>query len=85
MASSFQSAGENLALDELGPLIVTSNGSLRRISNWAQLSEAERKVALRRLASRNRERLATLQEQQAAAAAPEAEQAGTQQGGNEEL
>lgn len=63
------SAGENLALEELGPLIVTSNGALRRISNWAQLSEAERKVALRRVASRNRERLATLEEQQAASAA----------------
>lgn len=57
-------SGEKLALDELGPLIVTADGSLRRIANWAALSEAERATALRRLGKRNRERVATLQEQQ---------------------
>ncbi|KAL4431006.1 hypothetical protein ABPG75_006262 [Micractinium tetrahymenae] len=66
--------GKKLALDELGPLIVTSEGTLRRIANWAHLSEPERKVALRRLASRNRERLATLEEQQAAAAGTQQQQ-----------
>lgn len=81
-------AGEKLALDELGPLIVTADGSLRRISNWAQLSEAERRVALKRLASRNRARLATLEEQQAAAQAAAAGQPDTgtaQAGRGEEL
>ena len=80
------SAGEKLALDELGPLIVTSSGSLRRIANWADLSEAEREVALRRLSGRNRERLATLEEQQAAAAAVEqAQQADIHQADIKEL
>lgn len=57
-------AGEKLALDDLGPLIVAVDGSLRRIANWATLSEAERATALRRLGQRNRQRLATLEEQQ---------------------
>ncbi|KAI7836715.1 hypothetical protein COHA_009491 [Chlorella ohadii] len=56
--------GEKLALDELGPLIVAADGSLRRIANWASLTEAERATALRRLGQRNRQRLATLEEQQ---------------------
>lgn len=57
-------AGEKLALDDLGPLIVRPDGSLRRIANWQALSDVERATALRRLAKRNRERLATLEEQQ---------------------
>ncbi|PRW58655.1 thiol-disulfide oxidoreductase [Chlorella sorokiniana] len=48
--------GEKLALHELGPLIVAADGSLRRIDNWAILSEAERATALRRLGQRNRQR-----------------------------
>lgn len=61
-------AGEKLALDDLGPLIVTADGSLRRIANWQGLTEAERRTALRRLAKRNKQRLATLEEQQQAQA-----------------
>lgn len=56
--------GEKLALEDLGPLIVAADGSLRRIANWQALSEGERQVALRRLAKRNKERLAGLQGQQ---------------------
>lgn len=58
------SAGETHALDELGPLIVNPDGSLRRISNWQELSEGERAAALRRLSKRNAQRLATLQQQE---------------------
>ncbi|EFN59439.1 hypothetical protein CHLNCDRAFT_15581, partial [Chlorella variabilis] len=61
---SHPSAGEKLALEDLGPLIVAADGSLRRIANWQALSEGERQVALRRLAKRNKERLAGLQGQQ---------------------
>ena len=57
-------AGEKAALDHLGPLIVNADGSLRRIANWAALSEGERVVALRRVSQRNRERLAALEQQQ---------------------
>ena len=57
-------AGERLALDDLGPLIVAEDGSLRRIANWEGLSYAERAAALRRLGKRNRQRLATLEERQ---------------------
>jgi predicted Fe-S protein YdhL (DUF1289 family) len=57
-------AGEKVALDDLGPLIVGVDGSLGRIGNWGSLTEAERQVASRRLAGRNKERLAALQEAQ---------------------
>lgn len=43
---------------------MAADGSLRRIANWATLSNAERATALRRLGKRNRQRLATLEEQQ---------------------
>lgn len=58
-------AGEAaVPLDELGPLIVNPDGSLRRIANWQELSEGERAAALRRLSRRNAQRLATLQQQE---------------------
>jgi len=47
-------------LDHLGPMIVTKDGNLRRITNWDQLTDAERKVTMRRVGKRNRERLAKL-------------------------
>lgn len=53
-----------MALDDLGPLIVGVDGGLGRIANWGSLTEAEQQVALRRLARRNKERLAALQEAQ---------------------
>ncbi|GBF87909.1 hypothetical protein Rsub_00621 [Raphidocelis subcapitata] len=52
--------GEKVALDHLGPTIVHEDGTVSRISNWDQLSEAERAVAWRRITARNRERLATI-------------------------
>ncbi len=51
-------------MDELGPLIVAEDGSLRRIANWQSLTEGERRVALRRIAKRNNERLAKLKQEQ---------------------
>lgn len=36
--------GESVALDHLGPVIVTTAGGLERITNWAQLSEGEQQV-----------------------------------------
>jgi hypothetical protein len=57
--------GGVVKLDQLGPMIVNSDGTISRISNWHRLSEDEQKVALRRIGKRNRERLAVLQAQAA--------------------
>ena len=39
---------------------VNSDGTTRRITNWDQLSESERNVALRRIAQRNKQRIDAL-------------------------
>lgn len=49
-----------LALPELGPCIVNSDGTVSSIANWAELSERERAIALRRIAKRNEARRAAL-------------------------
>jgi hypothetical protein len=54
--------GQTLKLDALGPIIVNSDGTTSRIVNWANLTERERQVALRRIAARNKERAAQLSE-----------------------
>ncbi|TRM63180.1 hypothetical protein BD626DRAFT_403040 [Schizophyllum amplum] len=40
-------------LDELGPMVVNSDGTLSRIGNWAEMTEAEKKNTLRVLSKRN--------------------------------
>ena len=49
--------GERVALDHLGPVIVNADCSVRRITNWAGLSERERRGTSARVAARNAERL----------------------------
>ncbi|KIJ61250.1 hypothetical protein HYDPIDRAFT_116258 [Hydnomerulius pinastri MD-312] len=49
-------------LDNLGPMVVNSDGTLSRIANWENMTEAERERTLRVLAARNRARLAKQQE-----------------------
>ncbi|GFR50677.1 hypothetical protein Agub_g12929 [Astrephomene gubernaculifera] len=56
--------GGKIALDALGPAIVGEDGTLRRIANWANLTEREQQVALRRIGQRNQARLAALKQQQ---------------------
>lgn len=55
--------GDGVKLDHLGPLVVNTDGTLARISNWAQMTEIERKNTLRVLGKRNKERLAKLKAQ----------------------
>lgn len=45
--------GEGIKLDHLGPLVVNKDGTLSRISNWAQMTEIERQNTLRILGKRN--------------------------------
>eukprot|EP00913_Durusdinium_trenchii_P000697 g649.t1 len=52
--------GETVKMDHLGPVIVNADGSLRRIANWQEMTEVERRATLRRIARRNQQRLARL-------------------------
>jgi len=51
---------QTLRLDRLGPMIINSDGTVSRISNWAEMSEIERERTTRMLVKRNKVRLATL-------------------------
>jgi hypothetical protein len=57
------STGQKISLDRLGPAIVNKDGTLRRISNWDQLTPSEQAVAFRRISQRNQQRLASLQQE----------------------
>jgi len=50
-----------VGLDHLGPMVVQTDGTLRRIANWDDMSKGEQETAMRVLTQRNRERLAALQ------------------------
>ncbi|KAL3480046.1 hypothetical protein BJX99DRAFT_46230 [Aspergillus californicus] len=52
--------GEGVKLDHLGPLIVNTDGTLARISNWEQMTEIERRNTMRVLGKRNKARLDAL-------------------------
>jgi len=58
--------GEKVALDELGPVIVNSDCTLRRIENWAQKLPHEQADIQRGIAARNAVRLARCRELEAA-------------------
>lgn len=44
--------------DALGPLVVSSDGTLSRIANWPNMTETERKRTVRVLSARNQLRIA---------------------------
>jgi hypothetical protein len=52
--------GETMKFAELGPIIVNSDGTTRRITNWSTMTDAEQAVTLRRIGKRNQERMADL-------------------------
>ena len=51
------STGQAVVLDALGPVVVNTDGTLARITNWDRMDDSEREVAKRRIAKRNVERL----------------------------
>jgi hypothetical protein len=55
--------GETIKFDEMGPVIINSDGTTRRIDNWKELSEREQEVTWRRISKRNEERRNVLLEQ----------------------
>eukprot|EP00980_Cylindrotheca_fusiformis_P007350 scaffold1525_cov142-Cylindrotheca_fusiformis.AAC.150 len=56
--------GETISFEKFGPIILNTDGSTRRIANWENLSEHEKKVTWRRISKRNEERRQILLEQQ---------------------
>lgn len=57
--------GPSLAMPDLGPIIVNTDGTLRRIENWSQLTKAEQASTIRMVTRRNKKRLDALKELEA--------------------
>lgn len=51
------STGQPVTLDAMGPVVVNTDGTLSRITNWDNMEESEREVVKRRICKRNVERL----------------------------
>ena len=60
--------GEAFKMDHLGPIIINSDGTTRRIANWETLSKHEQETTWRLISARNKKRLEELKKQQAEAA-----------------
>lgn len=52
--------GESLDFEELGPIIINSDGTTRRIANWDDMTAQEQQVTWKRIAARNKRRLEEL-------------------------
>mmetsp|Transcript_26025 Transcript_26025/g.59106 ORF Transcript_26025/g.59106 Transcript_26025/m.59106 type:complete len:139 (-) Transcript_26025:167-583(-) len=50
-------SGQPVVLDQFGPVVVNTDGTLSRITNWDRMSSEEQAVAKRRISKRNVERL----------------------------
>ncbi|KAI0998826.1 hypothetical protein K3495_g9370 [Podosphaera aphanis] len=51
------SGNASVSLDHLGPIVVGTDGTMSRISNWDQMTEMEQKNTLRIISKRNQVRL----------------------------
>lgn len=51
------SAATTLKFDDLGPMVVNSDGTLSRITNWQKMTTAERERTMRVLNARNKLRI----------------------------
>lgn len=56
--------GETIRFEEMGPIILNTDGTTRRIENWDNLTEKEKEVTWRRISKRNEERRQMLLKQQ---------------------
>ena len=54
--------GEAVQLDELGPIIINTDGTTTKISNWSNMTQQERDTAIRLIAARNKKRVEILKE-----------------------
>lgn len=73
-------SGETLAgeeestyrFDALGPIVINSDGTTSRISNWTTMTESEKKTAVRLISARNKRRKEAILSGKVAPAEPEA-------------
>ena len=65
--------GEKKKLDHIGPLIINSDGTTKRVTNWDEMTKEERDAAYDRIISRNKHRLSALKDRIAKDAIKEAE------------
>lgn len=56
--------GTTVKLDHLGPLVVNVDGTMSRINNWSEMTDAERDNTLRIVSKRNKTRLDALKAKQ---------------------
>lgn len=49
-------------LDSLGPIVLNADGTMGRVSNWAEMSETEKAQAIRLISARNKRRKKELME-----------------------
>ncbi|OQR85981.1 hypothetical protein ACHHYP_11120 [Achlya hypogyna] len=52
--------GNSVALDHLGPMVVQPDGSLMRITDWAEKTDHEKEMISRLITKRNKQRLDAL-------------------------
>lgn len=54
--------GEKISMDELGPIIINPDGTMRRIANWNELTKGEQESTFRQISARNKKRIQALKE-----------------------
>ncbi|OAA69714.1 hypothetical protein ISF_02984 [Cordyceps fumosorosea ARSEF 2679] len=54
--------GSTVKLSDLGPLVVNVDGTVARIANWKEMTEAERETTVRMVGRRNKQRLDALKQ-----------------------
>jgi hypothetical protein len=52
---------QTVELDQLGPIIINTDGTMQRITNWDKMTEQEKRNIMRIIPKRNAQRLAALQ------------------------
>ena len=60
-AQSVAVGGEAVALEELGPIVINTDGTTSRITNWPEMTPAEQEKTRRVIVARNAKRLAKLE------------------------
>ncbi|KAI7950494.1 hypothetical protein MJO29_009168 [Puccinia striiformis f. sp. tritici] len=59
---SIDVGGESVQLDHLGPMVINTDGTISRISNWDKLTEPERTRTIRLVTKRNAQRIQHLKQ-----------------------
>ena len=52
--------GEKVLFDSLGPIVINTDGTTARISNWDKMTPKEKEVSWKRIKARNEKRLEVL-------------------------